>query len=132
MLHQVRWFLASFVACVTVAGCVMSAEPAGEGDDLVDSVQQPLPSTGYYRTYFSDATFATAVGWENYDCEPEYREFDGERTRYYRQHRYDCPGYDNPLLPSTTCNLCNTYTTSTGQTFTNCSTISCPTQPYPW
>ncbi|WP_437740605.1 hypothetical protein WMF39_33715 [Sorangium sp. So ce1504] len=129
MIQQIRLVLASLVASATIAGCVMSADPAGEAPageegELVESAQQPLPSSGYFRTYYSDASYTTVVGWVNWECDPNYREADGETSRYYKQRRFDCPTFDNPLLPA--CDLCNTYTTSDGHTFTNCSLIACP------
>jgi hypothetical protein len=65
-----------------------------------------------------------ALGWEDYDCDPNYRESDGETSRYWKQDRYDCPEFNNPLLPA--CELCTKYTTSDGHSFTSCTAAACP------
>ena len=125
MSEKARFFFASIIAVAAVAGCAQSAVvPEDDDAEDVGSVEQALPTSGYYRVYFSDSTYTNAVGWENYDCDPDYRYLEGEKSRYWKQDRYDCPEFDNPLLPS--CELCNTYTTSQGQTFTSCTAATCP------
>lgn len=124
MFHKARFFFASVLAVATVAGCVQSAAlPESDAED-VDTAEQALPSSGYYRIYYSDSTYTNAVGWENYDCDPNYRFMEGDTSRHWKQDRYDCPEFDNPLLPS--CELCNKYTTSDGYTFTSCTAATCP------
>ena len=127
MLRQARLVLASLIAvaaAATFAGCVGGERPSEGDEEDVASVEQPLPSSGYFRTYYTDSTYSEAVGWENYDCDPNYRFMEGEETRHWKQHRYDCPEFNNPLLPA--CELCNTYTTNDGYTFTSCTASTCP------
>lgn len=127
MLQQIRLVFAAFVAFTTVAGCAASAEPTSPDveTETVNTAQQAAMTSGFFRTFYSDATFTTPVGTLNWDCDPNYREQEGEETIHYRQYRYDCPGYNDPLLPSVGCNVCSTYV-SNGQTFTSCTLVACP------
>lgn len=127
MFQNARFFFASILAIAAVAGCAQSAVPPESDEEDTDSVEQPALASGYNRTYYSDSTYTTAVGFEVYDCDPDYRFLEGEETGHYKQKRYDCPEFNNPLLPA--CELCTTYT-SGGQTFTSCTGATCPTVPW--
>lgn len=130
MLQSARLFVASFAAVTMIAGCAVStAPPESDGDsEDVGSAEQPLPSSGYYRVYYSDAAHTETVGWVNWDCYPEYREYEGDTSPYYWQFRFDCPGFDSPLLP--TCENCVTHSAN-GQSWQSCYNDGCNNPP-PW
>lgn len=125
MIMSIRIIAVSLFACASVvaAGCNTGTSPADE-EPVVDA-KQGVITTGYYRTYFTDRTYSEAVGWENYDCSPQYRTLDGEKTNFYKQTRYDCPGFDDPALPEDACYQCNP-TLVNGKIVNICSATMCP------
>ncbi|EPX63778.1 hypothetical protein D187_006187 [Cystobacter fuscus DSM 2262] len=107
-------FALSLSACM---GPPEEAEGTEPGAQPVECVQQSLPSSGWTRTYYSDSTRTTVVGYEQYDCDPDYRSFEGESSLYYNTYYYDCPGFDSPAFPQTKCMSCKTAT--------SCVLVSC-------
>jgi hypothetical protein len=107
-------FALCLAACMGPPDDAESAEPSAQP---VESVQQPLPSSGWTRTYYSDATRTTVVGYEQYDCDPDYRTLEGDRSSYYKMYYYDCPGFDSPIYPQTKCWNCTSAT--------SCTLVSC-------
>ncbi|WP_437681829.1 DUF6289 family protein [Sorangium sp. So ce131] len=99
---------------------------AADGEEAVDTAEQPLMSTGFTRTYYSDSTFKTAIGTETRDCDPDYNDFFGEASRYYKTYRYNCPGSSMPGLPSTNCYICYENAVPGGPPSIRCVGSSCP------
>ncbi|MFT3772385.1 MAG: hypothetical protein QM820_43885 [Minicystis sp.] len=112
--------LVAFGLSLSVAACVGSPDdstPPGDstpaGNEPVASAQQPLPSSGWTKTYYSDATRTVIVGEEYFDCDPDYRGLEGVRSNWYKMYYYDCLGFDNPNYPMTKCFSCKTATDCT-------------------
>ncbi|HEU4406679.1 MAG TPA: hypothetical protein VFS43_15535 [Polyangiaceae bacterium] len=131
MLKIVTLGLATLLtACAAAPG-----EPAPEGkpagEEAVGAAQQELMSTGFNRTYYSDSSLTVAVGWEVRDCDPSYNEFDGEKTKYYKQTRYNCPGSNMPGLPSTGCYICYDSNEPYEPHSLTCVASSCPVFGWP-
>ncbi|HVK67552.1 MAG TPA: hypothetical protein VM694_23865, partial [Polyangium sp.] len=80
--------------------------------------EQALRPSGRFRTYYSDNSYTVIVGTENRECDWRYDSSDGEFSNYYKEFRYDCPEYNDPLLPSTKCWVCTSAT--------SCSINACP------
>jgi hypothetical protein len=93
----------ALAACMGAPDDTAGHEP---GEQSVDSVQQTLPSSGWTRTYYSDATRTTTVGYETYDCDPDYRTLEGDRSQWATEYHYDCPEYHTPGFPTTRCVSC--------------------------
>jgi hypothetical protein len=108
----------SLAACMGAPEDLVDSEA---GEPSTDSVQQPLPSTGWIRTYYSDATRTTEVGYENYDCAPDYRSLEGSKTKWAREYHYDCMGSHTPGFPMTQCVECKPVSAPFG----SCSLVSC-------
>jgi hypothetical protein len=105
-----------------------SPEAAQSDDGDIGTSQQALMSTGYSRAYYSDNTYSVLVGTEWSDCDPRYRELDGERSRFYREQRLACPGSGGMPGGSTGCFECQKVTTNvngTNVTFENCTPRAC-------
>lgn len=99
--------------------CMGAPEEAGiEDEGAVDSAEQAIRTSVLDRTYFSDSSFTTEVGWLIRDCDPEGDNFEGIQTAYYKDRRDDCPSYNSPLLPSTNCWVCSSPT--------SCTLTACP------
>ncbi|XXX80944.1 DUF6289 family protein [Sorangium sp. So ce134] len=117
---------ASLAACMAEPSESVSEAEAAAGEEIVDTAEQALMSTGFVRTYYSDSTFKTAIGTETRDCDPDYNESFGETSRYYKQRRYNCPGSNMPGLPSTNCYICYDNAQPGGPPSVACVGSSCP------
>ncbi|WP_437784747.1 hypothetical protein [Sorangium sp. So ce1097] len=116
----------SLTACMAEPSESAPEAEAVAGEEAVDSAEQPLMSTGFTRTYYSDSSFKTPIGVETRDCDPDYNEFFGEASMYYKQRRYNCPGSTMPGLPSTNCYICYDNAVPGGPPSVACVGSSCP------
>ncbi|WP_437562390.1 hypothetical protein [Sorangium sp. So ce542] len=116
----------SLAACMAEPMESASEAEAAAGEEAVDSAAQAAMSTGFTRTYYSDSSFKTAIGVETRDCDPDYNEFFGDASRYYKQRRYNCPGSTMPGLPSTSCYICYDNKVPNGPPSVACVASSCP------
>ncbi|WP_437972138.1 DUF6289 family protein [Sorangium sp. So ce260] len=116
----------SLAACMAEPSESASEAEAAAGEEAVDTAEQPLMSTGFNRTYYSDSSFKIAIGTETRDCDPDYNESFGEASRYYKTYRYNCPGSSMPGLPSTNCYICYDNAPPGGPPSVACVGSSCP------
>lgn len=129
MNQRPHLFLASLFVAVAIAGCAQSAvTQEGAGEEDIGTAEQAVVTSGFFRTYYSDSTYTVAVGTLNWDCIPDYREQDGDTSNFYKQYRYDCPGFNDPTLPA--CDQCVTWTVN-GQSQKSCYVEACSVPP-PW
>jgi hypothetical protein len=127
MLRTIRLALVSVISSLVIAGCAAGAAPdtgAGDGSEDTSTAQEALRGSGWYRNYYSDSSYQTAVGYEMYDCDNSH-EVEGTKTNYYKQTLWSCPDNPFPFTTTTECYDCVTYTEPDGSHVTTCTHYTC-------
>lgn len=124
---MLKHIFVAFGLAASLAACMVEPTETAPEEEAVDTAEQALMSTGFNRTYYSDSTFTTIVGFETRDCDPDYNTLEGDTSPYYKQTRYNCPGSNMPGLPSTNCYICyDTRVNPTDPPSATCVASSCP------